>query len=139
MEIDLNLGVSMDNVIAFPKENKRLDVSNTPVSVDEVARAIEKMKLDFYHDVSDNLVEHIIQSIGSLNIDGEDEIRLREIDIILIREVLASLMCRLGGIPHPLNGLADAVVKDLAISDGAIDYRVSIPGVDPNIKTDPQT
>ena len=122
----------MDNVIAFPRENKRLDVSNTPVSVDEVAKVIEKMKLDFYHDVADNIMEHIVQSIGSLNIDGGgDEIHMREIDIILMREVMTSLMCRLGSISHPLNGLADAVVKDLTISDGTIDYRVRVPGEDP--------
>lgn len=130
------LGVTMDNVIAFPKENKRLDVSNTPVSVDEVAKAIEKMKLDFYHDVADNLMDHVVQSIGSLNIDGgSDEIHLREMDIILVREVLTALMCRLGGVDHPLMGLADAVVKDLNVQEGMIDYRVKVPGED----TKPQT
>jgi len=122
----------MDNVITFPKENKRLDVSNTPVSVDEVARAIEKMKLDFYHDVADNLMDHIVQSIGSLNIDGGgDEIHLREMDIIFLREALTSLMCRLGGVDHPLKNLADAVVRDVNISEGMIDYRLSIPATTP--------
>ena len=122
----------MDNVIAFPKENKRLDVSNTTVSVDEVAKAIEKMKLDFYHDVADNLMDHIVQSIGSLNIDGGgDEIHLREMDIIFLRETLTSLMCRLGNIDHPLKNLADAVVRDVNISEGMIDYRLSIPATTP--------
>ena len=125
-------GVHMDNVIAFPKENKRLDVGNTPVSIDEVAKAIEAMKLDFYHDVADNLMDHIVQSIGSLNLDGNnEEIHLREIDIILIREVLTAFMCRLGGAEHPLKNLADAVVQDLNIHDGSIDYRLAIPGTPP--------
>jgi len=125
----------MDNVITFPKENKRLDVSNTPTSVDEVARAIEAMKLDFYHDVADNLMDHIIQSIGSLNLDGNsEEVHLREVDIILIREVLTAFMCKLGGVEHPLKNLADAVVQDLNVHDGAIDYRLKIPGEKPEKK-----
>lgn len=118
----------MDNVIAFPKENKRLDVSNTPVSVEEVAKAIEKMKMDFYHDVADNLMDHIVQSIGSLNIEADETVRLKDVDVILVREVLTALMSKIGGISHPLNGLAEAVVTDLNIQDGTIDYRVSIPG-----------
>lgn len=123
----------MDNVIAFPKENKRLDVSNTPTSLDEVAAAIEKMKLDFYHDVADNLMDHVVQSIGSLNLDSshEEEIHIREVDIILMREVLTAFMCRLGGVNHPLKNLADAVVKDLNIEEGQIDYRVTVPGTIP--------
>ena len=118
----------MENVIAFPKGNKRLDVSNTPTSIDEVARAIEKMKMDFYHDVADNLMDHVVQSIGSLNIEADENVSLKDVDIILVREVLTSLMCKIGKIDHPLNGLAEVVVTDLNIQDGAIDYRVSVPG-----------
>ena len=118
----------MDNVITFPKENKRLDVSNTPTSVDEVARAIEAMKLDFYHDVADNLMDHIIQSIGSLNLDGNSE-------EVHLREVLTAFMCKLGGVEHPLKNLADAVVQDLNVHEGAIDYRLKIPGEKPEKKT----
>jgi hypothetical protein len=122
----------MDNVIAFPKENKRLDVSNTPTSVDEVAMAIEKMKLDFYHDVADNLMDHVVQSIGSLNIDSShnEEIHIREIDIILMREVITAFMCRLGNVEHPLKNLADEVVKDVNTDqeNGSIDYRLKVPG-----------
>ena len=122
----------MDNVIAFPKENKRLDVSNTPTSLDEVAMAIEKMKLDFYHDVADNLMDHVVQSIGSLNIDSShnEEIHIREIDIILMREVITAFMCRLGNVEHPLKNLADEVVKDVTTDQesGSIDYRLKVPG-----------
>lgn len=119
----------MDNVINFPKENKRLDVGNTPLGVEEVAKAIENMKMDFYHDVADNLMDHVIQSIGSLNLDGgnEEEVKLREVDIILIREVLTAFMCKLGGVDHPLKDLADVVVTDLAVGDGMIDYRLKVP------------
>lgn len=126
------LGVPMDNVIAFPKENKRLDVSNTPVSVDEVAKVIEKMKLDFYHDVADNLMDHIVQSIGSLNIDSgnPEEIHLREVDIIFLREVLTSFMCRLSGVEHPLKNLADAAVRDVNVDEGMIDYRLAVPAME---------
>lgn len=122
----------MDNVIAFPKENKRLDVSNTPVSVEEVAKAIEKMKMDFYHDVADNLMEYIVQSIGSLNIDGgqeEEDMKLQEIDIIMMREVLTAFMCKISGVDHPLKNLSEAMVKDLIIIDGRIEYRI-VPPVD---------
>lgn len=118
-----------DNVITFPKENKRLDVTNTPVSVDEVAKVIEKMKLDFYHDVADNLMDYIVQSIGSLNIDSgnPNEIALREVDIIFLREVLTSFMCRLGGVSHPLKNLAEATVVDVVSDEGLIDYRLAQP------------
>ena len=123
----------MDNVIAFPKENKRLDVANTPLGVEEVAKAIEGMKLDFYHDVADNLMDHIIQSIGSLNLDGgnPDLVKLREVDIILMREVLTAFMCKIAGVDHPLNALAETVVTDLAVNDGMIDYRLKIPKQQP--------
>ena len=126
----------MDNVIAFPKENKRLDVANTPISVDEVAKAIEKMKMDFYHDVADNLMDHIVQSIGSLNIEagGGQEISLRDVDVILVREVLTALMCKVGGVDHPLMGLGDAVVRDLNVTEGFIDDRVSVPGAPAEVK-----
>lgn len=120
----------MDNVITFPKENKRLDVTNTPVSVDEVAKAIENMKMDFYHDVADNLMDHIVQSIASLNIDGNTgEVRLREVDIILMREVLTAFMCKIGGVDHPLKKLAETIVTDLNVEDGLIDYRLKVPEV----------
>lgn len=125
----------MDNVIAFPKENKRLDVANTPLGVEEVAKAIEGMKMDFYHDVADNLMDHIIQSIGTLNLDGgsTEEVKLREIDIILMREVLTAFMCKIAGVDHPLKALAETVVTDLVINDGMIDYRLKLPKQPENV------
>lgn len=119
----------MDNVISFPKENKRLDVTNTPLGVEEVAKAIEGMKMDFYHDVADTLMDHIIQSIGTLNLDGgnTEEVKLREIDIILMREVLTAFMCKIADVDHPLKALAEIVVTDLVVNDGMIDYRLKLP------------
>jgi hypothetical protein len=125
----------MDNVIAFPKENKRLDVANTPLGVEEVAKAIEGMKMDFYHDVADNLMDHIIQSIGTLNLDGgsTEEVKLREIDIILMREVITAFMCKIAGVDHPLKALAETVVTDLVVGDGMIDYRLKLPKQPENV------
>ena len=125
----------MDNVIAFPKENKRLDVANTPLGVEEVAKAIEGMKMDFYHDVADNLMDHIIQSIGTLNLAGgsTEEVKLREIDIILMREVITAFMCKIAGVDHPLKALAETVVTDLVVGDGMIDYRLKLPKQPENV------
>lgn len=120
----------MDNVITFPKGNKRLDVTNVPVSVEDVARVIEKMKLDFYHEVADELMDYVVQSIGALNLDSgnTDEVRMREVDIIFLREVLTSFMCRIAGVGHPLNSLADSVVLEVKSDDeGMIDYMLKVP------------
>lgn len=117
-----------NNIISFPKSNKRLDVTNTPVNAEEVAKVIDGMKIDFYHDVADNLMDYIVTSIGSLGIDAnKDDIQLRDIDIIFMREVLTAFMCRLGGVEHPLKTLPEATVVGLTIDEGTISYDLAVP------------
>lgn len=113
----------MTNVITFPKDNKRLDVSTTPITAEDVAKEIEKIKMDFYHEVADELIDSMVRKISSLNL-GEDDIILQDIDIIFLRETITAFICKLGSIPHPLSNLSTIVIKDLNIRDGMIDYRL---------------
>lgn len=124
----LSSGVAMsNNVISFPKNNRRLDVTNTPVNAEEVAQAIQNMRLDFYHQVSDELMEDLLTKIGSLNLNLDEDVRLEEKQIIFLREVITSFICKIAGVDHPLNSLASTVVTDLRVMDDIIDYKLNVP------------
>ena len=115
----------MTNVITFPKGNKRLDVSTTPITADDVAKEIEKIKLDFYHEVADELIDGMVRKISALNIGNEDgDIVLQDKDIIFLREAITAFICKLGNVPHPMSKLSELVITDLNIRDGMIDYRL---------------
>lgn len=117
-----------DNVIQFPKNNKRLDVSDTPVSADEVAREITKIKLDFYYQVSDEIMESLMRTIGAVgisNAETEDEVNLEDVDVIFMREMITAFMCRVAGVDHPLVDLPHHFIENLKINEiGAYEYRV---------------
>lgn len=117
-----------DNVITFPKNNKRLDVSDTPVSAEEVAREITKIKTDFYYQVSDEILETLMRTVGALGIskaETEEEVNLEDIDVIFMREMITAFICRIANVEHPLKDLPHYFIDDLHIDEiGAYKYKV---------------
>ena len=117
-----------DNVISFPKNNKRLDVSDTPVSAEDVAREITKIKTDFYYQVSDQMMETLMRTIGAMGIskaEYPEDLNLEDIDVIFMREMITAFICRVAGVEHPLVDLPHAFIEDLDVNDeGAYSYRV---------------
>lgn len=118
-----------DNVIAFPKNNKRLDVSDMPVSAEEVAREITKIRLDFYYQVADEMMETLMRTIGALGIskaEVPEEVNVEDIDVIFMREMLAAFMCRIANVEHPLVDLPHHFIGDLDVNEiGAYTYKVN--------------
>ena len=115
----------MTNVITFPKDNKRLDISNTPVTAEDVAIEITKIKMDFYHEVADELLDGMIRKIGSLNLGDQEDVIINDIDIIFLRECITSFISKLAGVEHPLANLPETMIVDLNVNEGTIDYKLS--------------
>ena len=115
----------MSNVITFPKDNKRLDISNTPVTAEDVAIEISKIKMDFYHEVADELLDGMIRKIGALNLGDQEDVVINDIDIIFLRECITAFISKLAGVEHPLDNLPEAMINNLNVNDGTIDYRLS--------------
>lgn len=107
----------MAEVISFPKSNPRM--ADTP-SVDELAEKKRNLKLNFFRDMSDEIVENVVRDIAALELStiaGTELAELNAKDIIILREALLSIMCRLTNMEHPLHD----IIKDLIIAEEGVD------------------
>jgi hypothetical protein len=114
-----------NNIISFPLKNPRLDHS-FPITPDEIATELGKMKREFFHTVADDLLDTMFRTIEKVNFgDGEHNGELVEEDLIFFREALASILCRMGGVWHPWLTLPSMVVKNVTQrDDGALDFTI---------------
>jgi hypothetical protein len=101
-----------NNVIAFPVENRRLDLSNIGVDEENVYETILKMKKAYFSEVADSIAEDALRSIGCMDLE---ESKSETYDLILqdqvmIKEAVVSAMCRIVGIPHPFHDIAERYI-----------------------------
>jgi hypothetical protein len=106
-----------NNVLAFPTKNTNVPVVKKPKAVDQ-KKLLEKannMKIEFYNEMADDIINSIVRRIAALdlaemsNVESEDE-RLNEMDIIILRESLVSIMCRLTAVDHPLHKILNQII-----------------------------
>lgn len=110
-----------DNIIRFPKENKRYNLSNIPVDEEEIAKNIKLMKMSYFSEVSEEIMDDIMRSLSSLRI--EETAPLQHNDIILIKESIISALCRAVEIEHPLHKIGSDNIIISKIEDEFCTYK----------------
>lgn len=108
---------NMDNVIVFPTNNPELSIDGIALNKQETKEKIKQIKLSFFSSAADEILEHVIRSIGSLGITTTSkEINTR--DIIMLKESIISVMCRLNDVSHPLHKISeDEIMIDTSHED----------------------
>ena len=113
------------NIILFPVTNRRHDVTRIAVDPEEVAARIRSMKMAFFAEVADQVVDDTLRSISVLNLEETkaETFPLESRDVILIKEAVISALCRIVGIEHPLHEIGD---DNIVISDILQDAEASL-------------
>lgn len=97
-----------DNVVKFPKENRRLDVSNIALEAEEMIKKIHLMKKGYFASMADNILDDVMRSIGCMDLEEtkQETFSLEDSDLIMIKESIIAAMCRIVGMEHPLHQIA---------------------------------
>lgn len=100
-----------DSVIRFPKQHaKAEEVSDLPLNDEELAQKLKMIRLGYYAEVADELLDILSSKIGSLNLNVRNEEAVNENfpkDILLMREVLIGMMCRFSDTDYPTHQIFD--------------------------------
>jgi hypothetical protein len=121
------MGKDNDNIIIFPTNNPELSIDGIAITQEETKEKIKQIKLAFFSSAADEILENVIRSIGSLGItDKSKEIETR--DIIMLKESIISVMCRITDVSHPLHKISeDEIMIDLnmheELDDMFFDYK----------------
>lgn len=94
------------NIVTFPISNKRFDLENIELDQDDIAEKIKLIKMTYFSDIADSILDNVIRSISLLNLSSSSENNLTSTDIILLKETIISTMCKLSGLEHPLHKIA---------------------------------
>ena len=108
-----------NNVIKFPIENKRADLSNIAIEPEEVFEKIRLMKKSYFSEVAETILDDVLRAVGCLDLE-ESKFPTHEPeheDLIMIKESVISLMCRIVGIEHPLHEISKNEIIDTTITD----------------------
>lgn len=113
-----------NNVIKFPVENRRLDLSNISTEKEEIMKNVEDMKKAFFATITDTILEDVLRSIDCLELrdtraptqDPSDH------DIILIKESIIAAMCTIVGLTHPLHAISKKYISDVDMTDVEGDF-----------------
>lgn len=100
----------MAEVISFPKSNPRAEETLT---TEDIIQKKRNLKINFFKDAADDIVENIVRDIASLElstITNGELAPLQPKDIIMLRESLLSIMCRLTVMDHPLHDIVDELI-----------------------------
>lgn len=109
----------MAEVISFPKNNPRVTEQDILTREDLIQKK-NNLKLNFFKDACDDIVENIVRDIASLElstITGNELAQLNAKDIIMLRESLLAIMCRLTNMDHPLHSISEK----LLVSESSVD------------------
>ncbi len=91
------------------------------------------MKIEFYNEMADDMIDTIVRQVAALDlndmIDDEPGV-LNEMDIIILRESIVSLMCRLTNLEHPLQPLLKGImnIKEVVDDSGEVVYTYTLKG-----------
>lgn len=97
----------VDNIFVFPKTNPRFELDNIEIDHEDIAKKIKLIKMTYFSDIADSILDNVIRSISLLNLNNSPESgNLTSTDIILLKEAIISTMCKLSGVDHPLHKIA---------------------------------
>lgn len=95
------------NVIVFPIQNKRFDLNKVEVDQDKIAENIKLIKLTYFSDIAEEILDHVVRSISVIGFNSEEQDGIiTSTDIILLKESIIALMCKINGLEHPLHKIA---------------------------------
>lgn len=109
----------MAEVISFPKNNPRITEQDI-LTREEMVEKKRNLKLNFFRDAADDVVENIVRDIAALDlatITGGELNDLNAKDIIMLREALLGIMCRLTGMDHPLHRISNDIIVAKEVVD----------------------
>ena len=104
-----------DNVVKFPKENRRMDVSNIALEPEDVMKKIHLMKKAYFADTAEYILDDVLRSIGIMDLEETkfETFPLADSDQIMIKEAIIAAMCRIVGIQHPLHEIGQREILSL--------------------------
>ena len=110
----------MGDIVKFPGENKRLDLSNIPLDHGSVVEQDQMLKLSYFSDVAEAMLDDTLRSMSMLKLEeGRFPTNpIEQKDIILMKESIVAGMCRIVGIEHPLHRLMDDNLEVTSVTDG---------------------
>jgi hypothetical protein len=99
----------MGQIIKFPKENKRFDLSNISMDPEEIAEEIRLIKMAYFSTISDEIVDDVLRSLSMLNLEDtpNETYSVEAKDLILLKESIISMLCKIIGLKHPLHELSE--------------------------------
>lgn len=126
----------MNEILSFPKSHPKFDVSDIPIDPDELKKKLELIRLSFYADVADEILDQVACRIGMLNLKKKNEAALTDAfpkDVMLLREVLIGMMCRFSDIHHPTHDVFEKIyslTEDFDEESGEMVYNYEKRTVD---------
>jgi len=98
-----------NNIIKFPIDNTRLDLSGIAVDTEEIMNNILDMKKIYFSEIADALVDDVMRNVDSLCLEESRMWRggMDVKDVICIKEAIVAGLCRSMGINHPLHDIMD--------------------------------
>lgn len=124
--------MSQNNVINFPKQNLRQSI--TVPSEDEMAQKMLKLRTEIFSEISDEIIDSIVRKIALMNLPDMtgQEGSINEQDVIILREAITAMMCRLTNIAHPLHNHFEKLVKvvPVELENGEVIYSYEIVEID---------
>lgn len=127
--------MSQNNVINFPKQNLRQSI--TVPSEDEMAQKMLKLRTEIFSEISDEIIDSIVRKIALMNLPDMtgQEGSINEQDVIILREAITAMMCRLTNIAHPLHNHFEKLVKvvPVELENGEVIYSYEIVEIDKGV------
>jgi hypothetical protein len=119
----------MNEILSFPKTHPKFDMSDVPLDPVEMQKKLELIRMSFYADIADELLDQVACRIGVLNLNKKNEPALVAAfpkDIMLLREVLIGMMCRFSDIKHPTHDMFEKMydlTEDFDEESGEVMYN----------------
>lgn len=110
---------NVDNIIKFPIMNPEMN-TYAPEDHSKKLETIRNIRLTYFSDISEEIVMNALKSI-SISFDHiDDNLNNAESkDVILLKEAIISIMCRLSGTDHPLH---DIIEDELVMFESYDEY-----------------
>ncbi len=120
--------MSQNNVIDFPKKNIRPDVI-VPTE-DQLEQKMQRVRTEFFSEISDEIIDSIVRKLAVINLPQMigQEGSIDERDIIILKEAIVSMMCRLTNMPHPLHNHFNDImtVTPVELENGEVIYSYEL-------------
>jgi hypothetical protein len=116
-----------NNVIQFPSKNVR---SNFPKDSEEIASNIKLVKFNHVNETLQTIIPLLFTNMELAGFqiaieDGEEDINIK--DGALIVEAIRSLLCKIHGMEHPFQNLAENIfIKTQGVDELSMSEKLNI-------------